>query len=72
MPGPPWRLISPSGTLYFIADEDALKHLCTVEVGANGESMKVGNMKQLVGLHQGSSEQQQFKYGWQLFEKCLF
>ena len=61
---PRW-LLSPTGVLLSIRDLRALKQLCDDN---SDEDMRLGNMKQLLGMDAGSSARQQYKYGWQEFQ----
>ena len=59
-----WR----PGVLLSIRDLRALKQLCDDN---SDDDMRLGNMKQLLGMDAGSSARQQYKYGWQEFQHVL-
>jgi hypothetical protein len=62
----PRRLLSPTAILFWVHGHASLKELCHLHPELN---KREGNMLQLLGKQRGSSDRQQFKYGWQDFDQ---
>ena len=73
MPGP-WKLLSPNGLLYNVADQDALLRLATVE-GLNPSNMSVLVNESTGNLTEGAEKSHEKQWvrrtasGWHLLEE---
>ena len=71
-PGPPWKLVSPSGVLFVIAGKEELNALVLAELGAENHHVNVYNMLCLLGAETGNTETPKHVHCWQPLSRLQF